>query len=288
MNRIVVATPNGLFDALGHGVVALEGRRVDALSPDVRWAIVDGGEVWHNVDGWSKVADESDLELTCVHAFDAGALIGTTEAHLLELRAGRLAPVEGFDSVQGRDEWFTPWGGPPAVRTIARSNGDVYVNVHVGGIVRGADPTWAPTIEIRADVHEVRTEGDALVVACARGFAESADRGATWTYDDEGLHATYARAVAIGRDHLFMSVAHGPRGGDAAVYRKPRNRTGSFSRCDLPSFADNIDTGCLDATDELVAFGTKDGRVFTSTDDGATWDLAAHDLPAVRRLVIER
>ena len=53
---------------------------------------------------------------------------------------------------------FTPWGGHPAVRTIAAgAEGELYVNVHVGGILRSDDDgaSWRPTIDIRSDVHEV-------------------------------------------------------------------------------------------------------------------------------------
>jgi hypothetical protein len=53
-------------------------------------------------------------------------------------------------------------------------------------------------------------------------------------------------------------------------------------------FDDNIDTYCLDALPDgsFAAFGTSDGRVYGSTDQGATWDERASGLPPVRRILV--
>ena len=288
MDPIVVATAAGLFDATTREAIALQDRSVDALSSDGAWAIVDDRELWTRDGGWAHVATSESFDLTCVAGVDDGALVGTAEAHLFRYREGRLATVEPFDEVAGRDDWFTPWGGPPDVRSIA-ADGDIYVNVHVGGIVKGDGASeWQPTLDISADVHEVKTAGTLLVAACAVGLAESGDGGYAWSFDAEGLHATYARAIAVGDDFLFMSVSQGPRGGDAAIYRQPCDGDRAFERCDLPSFRHNIDTGCLDASGELVAFGTLEGDVYASTDQGSSWERIADGLPAIHHLVIER
>jgi hypothetical protein len=119
-------------------------------------------------------------------------------------------------------------------------------------------------------------------------LAESGDGGFAWNYDDEGLHATYARAIAAGDEFLFMSVSRGPRGGDATIYRQPCDGDRAFERCELPSFDDNIDTGCLDASGEVAAFGTRGGEVYASTDHGGSWNVVAENLPPIQHLVIER
>ncbi|MFN8233199.1 MAG: hypothetical protein U0V56_06925, partial [Actinomycetota bacterium] len=61
--------------------------------------------------------------------------VGTSGARLLRLVGNALEPVEGFAAVAGREGWFTPWGGPPDTRSISEWDHDVYVNVHVGGIL---------------------------------------------------------------------------------------------------------------------------------------------------------
>ena len=288
MNGIVVGTAGGLFEARTSRPIAFEGRSIDAQSTEADWTVVDARELWTQSEGWSKVAITREWDLTCVLPLNRTALVGTAEAHLMRLSEDKLETVRAFERVEGRNEWFTPWGGPPDTRSIARAGSAVYVNVHVGGIVKGDGESWEPTIDISADVHEVRAAGDVLIAACAVGFAESDDGGASWTFDDAGLHATYARAVAASPGFLYMSVAHGPRGGDAGIYRKPLDKSSAFSRCDLPSFRDNIDTGCLDASDALVAFGTSQGEVFASSDHGATWERIASGLPPVQNITIRR
>lgn len=291
MPKIWVATAGGLYEATTGEPVALEGDAVDAISLDGNWAIGSGHEVWaQSSDGWKVAATADRSDLTCVLPVEDGALVGTEEAHLLKVTSGGpLEKIEAFEKVEGRDQWFTPWGGPPAVRSMARTESEIYVNVHVGGIVKGdGDSQWEPTLDISADVHEVRVVGDLIVAACAVGLAESGDGGYAWSFDDEGLHATYARAIAAGGQFLFMSVSNGPRGGDAAIYRQPCDGDKSFERCDLPSFDDNIDTGCLDAVEDLVAFVTPQGEVFVSADEGVTWDRIESGLPPSYALVIER
>jgi hypothetical protein len=267
---------------------AFEGRSVDALSGDARWAIVDGAELWTRSNTWAQAATDPRRRLTCVLPFEQGALVGTAEAHLARFDGDALRIVEAFEEVPGRDDWFTPWGGPPDVRSLTHGADALFVNVHVGGIVKGdGEAGWRPTLDISADVHEVRALDDTLVAACAVGLAESHDGGSSWSFDERGLHATYARAVAGTADAVYMSVAMGPRGGDAGIYTKERSPGAIFRRCDLPSFSDNIDTACLDATDDLVAFGTKDGDVYASGDRGATWEAIALDLPEAKCVVVE-
>src|SRR5205085_4798127 len=111
------------------------------------------------------------------------------------LDGGGNEPVPSFDEVEGRDAWHQPHGGPPAVRTsVADNEGRLYVNVHVGGIVRSDDDgrSWQPTIDIDNDVHQVATvpsQPGRIVAATARGLATSDDYGKTWRILDDGLHA---------------------------------------------------------------------------------------------------
>jgi hypothetical protein len=296
---ILVATRDGLhtFDDGGRaGEVQHAGRSVTSLgrARSQFWAVVDGSEVWHaTADDWSHVTDLEDLRATCVTGIGDEVFVGSSEARLFRLAGNALEPVEAFDRAEGRDTWYTPWGGPPDTRSIANWDDDIYVNVHVGGILRTDDggATWTPTIDIDTDVHHVTTTEDHVLAACARGLAVSADRGATWTYHTYGLMAEYARAVAVCGDVLLMSASSGPSGGGVGVYRAPV-AGGPFERCraGLPEwFDDNIDTYCLDALPEdgsFAAFGTADGRVFVSTDQGSTWDERASGLARVQRVLV--
>jgi hypothetical protein len=179
------------------------------------------------------------------------------------------------------------------VRSIAQDlSGRLHTNVHVGGIPRSSDAgvSWEPTIDIDADIHQVvahPSEPDVVLAAGAVGLAVSVDGGASWRIEREGLHATYARAVAVSGDHVLLTVSNGPRGGRAAIYRTALEPGSAFERCTvgLPEWFDgNIDSGWLDARGSEVAFGTGDGEIFVSSDAGERWTRTAEGLPAIRAL----
>ena len=242
---------------------------------------------------WPELASSDELKIDCVLSTPSGVLAGTDEAHLLRLADdGSFARDEAFDSVEGRDTWYTPWGGPPAVRSIALDlAGRIHANVHVGGIPRSVDggASWEPTIEIDADVHQViahPSEPDVVLAAGAVGLAISEDGGASWRVEREGLHSSYARAVAVAGETILLTAATGPHGGRGAVYRTTL-AGGAFEKCGdgLPQWFDgNIDSGWLAADGATVAFGTSDGDVFVSEDEGKRWGRAAEALPQIRAL----
>ncbi len=297
MHRILVATRDGL-QAIGDGGPAwptqLAGRSVTSIVRDgpELWAIVDRSEVWHAPGAdWRLVATLEGHQATCIAMTDA-VHVGSSDARLFRLADETLEPVVGFDDAEGRSEWYTPWGGPPATRSLSEWGEDVYVNVHVGGILHTGDRghTWNPTIEIDADVHQVATAEGFVLAACAGGLATSVDHGTTWTMRSEGLDAPYSRAVVVCGDTLLVSASNGPRGGRAAVYRGDI-AAGSFERCTagLPGwFDDNIDTYRLDALNDgsFAAFGTSDGRIFGSEDAGSTWHELASGLAAVQPILV--
>jgi hypothetical protein len=192
MPRTLVGTRDGLLAVGAGGPVAsqLTGRSVTAVTRDgpELWAIVERSEIWHAPeDDWGPVATLEGLEATCLAMTDA-LHVGSSEARLFRLADDVLEPVVGFDDAEGRSEWYTPWGGPPATRSLSEWSDDVYVNVHVGGILHTGDHgrTWHPTIDIDADVHQVATAQGVVLAACAGGLAMSDDRGTTWTFRSDG------------------------------------------------------------------------------------------------------
>jgi hypothetical protein len=296
MGRIYVGTTDGIWVFEDDRAIEpeLAGRRVSALARHgaERWAILDDREVRRTEAGaWTSASVTLlNVDLPCIASTDAGVLVGVGGAHLARLTDKGLETVAAFDGVEGRERWYTPWGGPPDVRSIAEDDDAVYVNVHVGGIVRSRDAgeTWEPTIDIDADVHRVWAGAPGVLAACARGLAMSTDGGDTWTIRDDGLFARYCRGVTVCGDAVLLSASSGPRGGRAAVYRG-RVTGGPFERCTagLPEWFDaNIDSAWLDATPELAAFGTVDGRVFESADAGATWNEVASGLPGIECVLV--
>ena len=293
-----LGTAKGLYEVGEELGVRIAGHEITSLASDDSgwWGIVDGREVWRSKCGgqWTKVALVDDLRAHCLLPTEAGVYIGTSEAHVLTLRGETPEPVRSFEETLGRETWYTPWGGPPDVRSMTAAPPDtVYANVHVGGVVRSSDggASWEPTIDIHSDVHQVLFDaGSGLVLAAsARGLGVSEDGGGSWRFDADGLHAKYLRAVAVADGSVLVSASTGPTTDRVAIYRKPLEGAAPFERCvsGLPRwFADNIDTHCMAASGDLVAFGTSDGSAYLSTDRGRTWTVAAEGLPPVRCVAI--
>jgi hypothetical protein len=285
----------------------LEGLAIHAIasSKDGLWAIVNRNSIWHrNLEGeWRSIASVKNLQLNCILPIDKmnTVLVGTSEAHLMQLKDDKLQQIESFEQAEGREEWYTPWGGLPDVRSIAiGTSGEWYVNIHVGGILRSTDQgkTWKPTLDMHADVHEVRTVNHhpgLVVAATAEGLALSRDSGDSWEFDRSRLHATYARAIGVCENTILMSVSMGPRGSKAGIYRRKLDQAGTFEKCAPQAkpdgkqpewFSDNINTRCLATRGTVAAFGTPNGEVFYSTDAGLTWEAIVSDLPTIHCLAL--
>lgn len=299
MTSILVATSEGVHD-LGDGSVAWPGADVTCLrvARGERWAVLDGQEVVrsHPVRGATTWAVDT-AAVRCLAVARDGAYVGTAGARLVRLHPdGGLEPVGSFDEVEGREDWYTPWGGPPDVRSVAVTNvGDLLVNIHVGGILRmqapaaGQPDLWVTTIDIHADVHEVACgPGPVALAAAAVGLCVSVDDGKSWFIETAGLHATYARAVCIAIDQIILSVSDGPSGTRAALYRRQAGGTETLHKCEggLPEWIDgNVDTCWLAAHGRHVAFATERGDIWASEDTGSTWRMAASSLPEPRAVV---
>ncbi|HEY3233163.1 MAG TPA: hypothetical protein VGJ84_00510 [Polyangiaceae bacterium] len=273
------------------------GRSVSALAQaDGALAMVlDGRELFCSDSGkrWQSIAILDSVSIECVLWDGRTAWLGTSEAHLYRVRDGQSERLESFDSAPGRADWYTPWGAPPDTRSLSRgADGALYANVHVGGILRSRDvaASWAPTLDVDADTHQVSadpTRAERIYAATARGFAVSDDGADSWRFENAGLHASYLRAVALTRDAILVTASQGPRGSQAAVYRRPAQGS-SFEKCHvgLPDWFDgNIDTHCLAASGQLVALG-HNGTVFWSENAGTTWRELASDLPSIQCLTL--
>jgi photosystem II stability/assembly factor-like uncharacterized protein len=274
---------------LGDGAHDLPGTAVVALATESArlWALgADGAILQSENGGWERSTQMTGPAGRSLLATEDGLLVGTAQARLFRLRRDVLEPVDAFDQVSGREDWYTPWGGPPDTRSMALdASGRVFANVHVGGIVRWTPGgSWEPTIDIDRDVHQVAThpeQAGRVFAATAYGLADSADGGDTWDVSDDGLHGSYARAVAVAGDVLLLTVSTGPFTKQAAIYRRPVDGEGPFQRCTsgLPEwFGANLDTYCLAALGHRVAVGTSEGELWVSEDQGQTWERAAEGL----------
>ena len=232
--------------------------------------------------------------------------VGTDDARMLRLSdgGGALDPMDGFDSVAGRETWFAGSAivngqrlGPPlGVRSVAaNSNGSIlFANVHVGGIPRSMDGgrTWQPTIDINSDVHEVRAHQanpDIVVAAAAVGLCISRDAGATWTIERDGLHAAYCSAVAFSDDDILVSASTDHFATQGRIYRRPIKPDGSLVAVEggMPAWIEGIvDTGCIAANGSLIAVVDRAGNLHDSDDFGRAWLCRSTRLPTPSGVLI--
>jgi hypothetical protein len=295
--RWQVATRDGIAVAPRAGRI-LAGASVDGIAVDgdgdATWAIVAGTEL-HRIDsdGDELVARLDDGRASVVHVHGGTVWLGGEEARVWRLGPTReLAAVTSFDRAPTHERWSTPWGGPPEIFSMASHGDDLYVSLHVGGILRTDDAgrSWVATIDLDTDVHQVATAADGTVWAATgmAGLAESRDRGATWTFHTEGLDATYALAVAVTDDGPIVSVSSGHASTDGALHRFDGER---FHRLGvgLPETFDGaVGPRRLAARSAAVAAVLPGGVLVTSDDAGRTWTASPERLPGTHEVLLEQ
>jgi hypothetical protein len=297
---VLVATSDGyhVFTSAGEHLTALEGHDVAGLTPgpDGTWlAIVDRRGVWqHAVDGtWSMLAT-NDVDLSSLVSIGGIVFAGTYDARLLRLDGDHLRAVDAFDHIANRDDWHQV--GPPLnVRSMTATCDErvLLANVHVGGIQRSTDlgATWEPTIDVDADVHEVRahpSDPSVVMAAAAVGLCVSTDAGATWEVFTNGLPMTYARAVAFLDGDVLLSISDGPRASRAAIYHRPVSG-GVLERVDDglgEELHGNVDTRCLATGKGHAALADGRGDVWMSRRGLEGWERLASGLPFVSGVAV--
>ena len=277
------------------GILALDGNPVPSgpfdpapvIAGDVNSnraaVVVDHREVWtFEAGAWSR-AVAAPVKLNCVRWTGEKLLVGTAGARLAWITDDKLDYIAGFDGVPERKLWKTPWGGPPDVRSLAVSpDGTLYVNIHVGWIVRSRDggQTWQNLREgLDMDVHQVAahpTKPAVVIAATARGFYYSRDHGDTFAHRGEGMPYLYQRACAgfPDRDAYLVSTSRGPHGqADALLYRSEDAGQTWAQVNGLPDGIEaNIDTHQIVITGPrhaLVIVENKD--LYETRDAGENW-----------------
>jgi hypothetical protein len=309
---ILVATwGDGLFAVTGDGrTQEIANQPVRGLAPDgCGGALAIAGR--HSLrrrapsGEWATLAT-SEFELSCCMSVRDAIYVGTDDARMLRLShgGGALYPIEGFDNIAGRDDWFAGSAivngqrlGPPlGIRSVAaNANGSIlFANVHVGGIPRSMDGgrTWQPTIDIDSDVHEVRAHpADPGIVAAASaiGLCISRDSGATWGIERDGLHASYCSAVAFSGDDILVSASTDHFASQGRIYRRPIRPDGNIAAVEdgLPAWIEGIaDTGCIAANGSSIAVADRVGNLYCSEDFGRTWSCRSASLPTPSGVLI--
>lgn len=230
---MLLATQNAVYRLLaetgeGHPTVRLRARGVRRVAEGQTLGLValgDGSLIVLEDQTSRTIAtgiEEPIESLLILGEQPLEVLIGTEGAHLFRLRGESTGRIASFDQLECRDAWFTPWGGPPAVRSLAATpDGWVYADIHVGSIMRSSDrgETWEPvTPELHQDVHQVNTcaaSPERVYANTARAVYVSDDRGQSWHHRARDLGERYGRAIAVAPDDpdlLLATVSDGPHG----------------------------------------------------------------------------
>lgn len=282
---LLIGTTAGafLFDETPKPLI--EGTRVNHIIRDA--------ESWWAVDGKRQIYHEGEVVATlpvdaiplCIEPTPDTIWIGANQARLFGIDHGKLEEDEFFANAPGRDSWYTPWGAPADVRSMTLDvDHTLYVNVHVGGILRYDNTGVVPTLDIDADVHQVAAhpiQKGAVFAACAHGLAAS-HNGHDFEIRADGLHASYCRAVAVLPDQVLVSASTGPSTSQGRLYRGGLWE-GSFEplTTGLPDwFEGNLNTHCITVKEDgvYVGFGS---TVWHSADGGDSWAEVASGLPQI-------
>ena len=215
-------------------------------------------------------------------------LIGCTPPNLYRLLEGEGSAImnDNFDELEVRNKWFTPWGGPPAVRSMAKTvDGWVYADIHVGSIMRSKDEgeTWEPVEpELHRDVHEVnisKSDPEMVYANTYNSVFVSYDRGDSWKHRNGVLDSRYGRGIAVpptDPEVILCGVSDGPHGDNVHGQLYWTDNAGEKWEHVKEGFPDstkkNIDTFHIAFYGENKSWVTDENTLYLSEDKGRTFE----------------
>jgi hypothetical protein len=229
---LLISTSGNVFEVRDDGtqkepdeIMSIEGIRRIAERVTCNIAVNSEGDLIIQMEEIRTVKTGIDDEIHSLLILGEDSLellIGTEPPHIFKLKDERTQMIQSFEDLEVRDKWYTPWGGPPAVRSLAATTDDwVYADIHVGSIMRSKDrgESWEPVNPtLHRDVHQVNTTpaSDTHVYAATYLAAYiSLDRGDSWRHVAEDLDQRYGRAIIAhpGDPNIILTtVSDGPHG----------------------------------------------------------------------------
>ena len=275
--------PNLLLDSLEVRRVAEGEERIVVTTAENSIIVLDANEERRLETG---IKDRID-SLCIINEKPLDLLIGTTPPYMYRINEeGPARRIKTFDDLEVRSQWYTPWGGPAAVRSMASTTkGWVYADIHVGSIMRSPDNgrTWEPvTPSLHKDVHEVSTTPASDRRVYANTYLSvyvSDNKGDLWKHRSNALNNRYGRGIAVNPgnpDTILCGVSDGPTGVDVhgqLYHTEDAGINWTHVTKGFPeSTKKNIDTFHIIYTDKDTAWVTDEKTLFKSRDRGKTWE----------------
>ena len=313
----LIATQNGIFawdesnQALSSfGLEGVDVRHISSSCSDTIFALDSSGRVWvkNGFAQWTLVKLNNVHEVIStifIHPATSDVYIGTEPPRLYRLQNGDSHLVTDLTSLEGAEHWYTPYGAPPAVRSIAPAGKvGLYLNIHVGGVLRTLDKgrTWTATNNgLDLDVHQVYSSPanpSVVYAATATGFALSENQGDSWMFRNAGLKNLYTRGIAVNPEKpeeilvsgsTFMPDDWETRGKSFSLFRST-DKGEHWERVvsGFPEAVESeIDTGCIVfslISSDLVLCGVRSGQLYGGRDSGLSWEVIATELPQINGL----
>jgi hypothetical protein len=241
------------------------------------------------VGDWEHVG-LTGLDVWVVAAGDDGtAYAGLEPAALWRLGPNGAVELAGLASVEGHDDWHSPWG-PADLSAVVVDGARLVVGVEVGGVAVSSDggANWeARNDGLYEDVHAVAADGPCLYATTGMGFYRSLDEGKSWAWESDGLDRGYTQGLSISGATLLVASASGPPplweddGAEAAIFRasagdQPLSWTVAFEE-----FSGNVERQALAAVGDFVVAGTSDGELLVGGAGGTDLRVLRADLPPI-------
>jgi hypothetical protein len=287
---LVVLSPDG--DVIDRELAGASVVGVAAAGPWWFVAVEGQGVLRRRERGpWEPLGLEAAVLWTVTGQVDGVAYAGVEPAGVWRVGDGPPSELTGLASVEGYDDWESPWGAAD-LGSIQVDGDRLVVGVEIGGVAISDDggASWqARNDGLFEDVHRVVADGDEMYATTGLGPHRSLDRGRTWTWEADGIDRGYSQGLAVVPGWVLVAASSGPpslwgpAGPEAAIFRAPRTPGPLRWQVVLDGFDGNVDRQGLAASGMLVVAASSAGELMVSRDGGQVW--SQHDGLAAARAV---